>query len=108
MERLLTHHQTRNCQRRFAAKFEFVALLLLYSSKPACARKIPWVLCTPRGKLFKRKLHAEQDPDQDIGGDDGSHGEGDADLEEVAVGNIVTFLAQDADAGNIGRSTDGS
>ena len=51
---------------------------------------------------------AEQDPDEDIRGDDGGQGEGNADLEEVAVGDRMAFLAQDADAGDVGGSTDGS
>ena len=41
-------------------------------------------------------LHTEQQPQHDVGGDHGNHGEGDADLEEVGVFNLVAFLAQDA------------
>ena len=53
------------------------------------------------------ELHAKQNPDQDVSGNNGGQGEGNADLEEVAVGNFVAFLAQDADAGDVGGSADG-
>ena len=53
------------------------------------------------------KLHAEQQPQHDVGGDDRGHGEGNADLEEVGVLDLVALLAQDADAGDVGGSTDG-
>ena len=68
------------------------------------AKKLPDQKAGEQCSIF---LHTEQDPDQDVGRNDGSHGEGDADLEEVAVGNFVAFLAQDADAGDVGGSTDG-
>ena len=53
------------------------------------------------------ELHAKQNPDQDVSGNNGGQGEGNADLEEVAVGNLVAFLAQDADTGDVGGSADG-
>ena len=54
-----------------------------------------------------RRLDAEEDPDQDVGGNNSGQGEGDADLEEVGVGHIAAFLTQDADTGDVGGSADG-
>ena len=51
-------------------------------------------------------LYTEENPNEDIGRNDGSHGEGNADFEEVTIGNLMTILTQDTDAGNICRSAE--
>ena len=55
--------------------------------------------------MLYRGLRIQQ-PEVDIGGDDGGEGEGDADAAEVAGLDLVAFAAQDADAGDVGRSAD--
>ena len=51
-------------------------------------------------------LYTEENPNEDIGRNDGSHGEANADFEEVTIGNLMAFLTQDTDAGDICRSAE--
>ena len=48
-------------------------------------------------------LHAEDQPDEDIGGDDGCEGEGDVDLKEILVFHLVALSAKNADTRNVGK-----
>ena len=47
------------------------------------------------------------EPDEQVAGDDRGEGEGDANLHEVGEAYLVAFLAEHADAGDVGRGADG-
>ena len=53
------------------------------------------------------RLYSEEQPDNDVRGNNGCKGERNTDLKEVTVLDRVSFLAQNADTRDIGRCTDG-
>src|SRR5699024_3266762 len=53
------------------------------------------------------RLYAVHQPQIDVSRNDGGQGEGDANAAEVAGLDLVAVPAQDADAGDVGRSADG-